>query len=177
MGLREEGGNNRGPLVELFLRGVEQPPGEPWCAAFVHHVGYWSHFDYAAERSAWPLPATASCYMLGAYARERGVLHEEPEEGDVFLLWNAKLARFAHTGVVVRVRGKGETPGGTQWFDCDTIEGNTDSGGSREGDGVMRRVRRFYPKAGDRFIRWSGLAQQASVGTAPDALPQSVRVA
>jgi hypothetical protein len=41
-----------------------------------------------------------------------------------------------------------------RWFDCDTIEGNTDAGGSREGDGVMRTVRRFYPRAGDRFIRW-----------------------
>jgi hypothetical protein len=164
VGVREEGGNNRGPMIELFLRGVKQPPGQPWCAAFVHHVGYWSHFDYGVERSSWPLPATASCYMLGANAKERGVLREEPEDGDVFLLWNAQLVRFAHTGVVARVREEGETPGKSAWFDCDTIEGNTDLGGSREGDGVMRRVRRFYPKAGDRFIRWADLDRRAVAG-------------
>src|SRR5919108_4036082 len=79
VGVREEGGNNRGPMIELFLRGVKQPPGEPWCAAFVHHVGYWSHFDYGAEQSRWPLPATASCYMLGEYARTKGILRDAPQ--------------------------------------------------------------------------------------------------
>jgi hypothetical protein len=172
VGVREEGGNNRGLMIERFLRGVKQPPGQPWCAAFVHHVGYWSHFDYASETSTWPLPSTASCYMLGAYAKQRGVLLEEPADGDVFLLWNARLARFAHTGIVARVREKGETPGGDAWFDCDTVEGNTDVGGSREGDGVMRRVRRFHPKVGDRFIRWAELA-----GKTLETLPKSVRVA
>jgi hypothetical protein len=156
---------------------VRQPPGQPWCAAFVHHVGYWSHFDYAAERSSWPLPATASCYMLGAFAKERGVLREAPAAGDVFLLWNVRLARFAHTGVVARLREEGKTPGGDPWFDCDTIEGNTDAGGSREGDGVMRRVRRFYPKVGDRFIRWAELDQRAVAGTAIETSPKPVRAA
>ncbi len=177
VGVREEGGNNRGRMIELFLNGVKQPPGQPWCAAFVHHVGYWSHFDYASETSTWPLPSTASCYMLGVYAKQRGVLREAPEDGDVFLLWNATLARFARTGVVARVRSDGETPRGDPWFDCDTIEGNTDAGGSREGDGVMRRVRRFYPKVGDRFIRWADLDQRALAGMALKTLPKSVRVA
>lgn len=157
VGVHEEGGNNRGQMIERFLRGVDQAPGQPWCAAFVHHVGYWSHFDYRSGTSSWPLPATASCYMLGQFAKQRGVLHEEPQDGDVFLLWNMKLVRFAHTGVVARVRGCGSTPGGGVWYDCDTIEGNTDIDGRREGDGVMRRVRRFHPKARDRFIRWADL--------------------
>src|SRR5919199_6538396 len=107
-------------MVELFLRGVQQPPGRPWCAAFVHHVGYWSHYDYDAGRSSWPLPPTASCFELGAYARARGVLREEPEIGDVFLQWNAELARFAHTGIVTRVREEGAAPGVGPWVDCDT---------------------------------------------------------
>src|SRR6185295_10541764 len=103
VGLREEGGDNRGRMVELFLRGVDQPPGQPWCAAFVHHVGYWSHFDYDAKRSSWPLPPTASCYLLGAWARDRRILYSQPREGDVFLLWSSQKARFHHTGVVVCV--------------------------------------------------------------------------
>jgi hypothetical protein len=166
VGLREEGGNNRGRMIELFLKGVKQPPGQPWCAAFVHHAGFWSHFDCESMTSSWPLPSTASCYALGVYARERGVLRDEPEVGDVFLLWKATLARFAHTGIVARVRGEGVTPGGGAWFDCDTIEGNTDSGEDCEGDAVMRRVRRFYPRPrlADQFIRWADLDRRCFAG-------------
>ena len=36
VGLGEEGGDNRGQMVELFLTEVGQPPGQPWCAAFVY---------------------------------------------------------------------------------------------------------------------------------------------
>jgi hypothetical protein len=72
------------------------------------------------------------------------------------------------------------TPAAAAWFECDTIEGNTDAGGSREGDGVMRRVRRFYPKAGDRFIRWADLDRRVIAGQALQALAKrstSARVA
>src|SRR5256885_2271808 len=85
-GLGEEGDNN-GQMVELFLREVRQPPGQPWCAAFVHHVGYWSHYDHRTKYSSWPLPATASCWQLGEFARDRKLLETEPQTGDVFLLY------------------------------------------------------------------------------------------
>jgi hypothetical protein len=115
--------------------------------------------------------------MLGEYARTRGILRSEPQDGDVFLLWNAKLGRFAHTGVVARIRGTGATTGTEPWFECDTIEGNTDAGGSREGDGVMRSVRRFYPKAGDRFVRWVELDRARLDGVSTTAGTKSVRTA
>ncbi len=164
VGLREEGGDNRGLMIELFLRGVKQPPGQPWCAAFVHHVGYWSHFDYKAAKSSWPLPATASCYLLGLFARHRGILRQAPRPGDVFLLWSPLHVRFAHTGIVAHVVEEGKTPGGNAWFDCETIEGNTNDDGGRDGWGVLRRKRRFYPAAGDRFIRWADLDGRGDTG-------------
>ena len=40
IGVSEQGGENRGRMVEHFLRGVSLPPGQPWCAACVHHVGH-----------------------------------------------------------------------------------------------------------------------------------------
>ena len=164
VGLKEQGGNNRGLMIELFLKGVKQPPGQPWCAAFVHHVGYWAHYDYDAERSTWPLPATASCYLLGQFARERNVLMEAPKDGDVFLLFSPMKARFAHTGIIANVRETGATPRGSVWYDCDTIEGNTTDEGKREGWGVLRRKRRFYPACGDRFIRWVDLDERWKAG-------------
>jgi hypothetical protein len=177
VGVHEQGGNNRGPMVELFLHEVKQPPGEPWCAAFVHHVGYWSHYDSETRRSSWPLPPTASCYELGVFAKKRGVLRDEPEVGDVFLLWKEKLGRFAHTGVIVHLRAHGETAGEGQWFECETIDGNTDADGSREGDGVLRRIRRFLPNRGDRFIRWADLDPWRLAGQLIAALETPTRAA
>jgi hypothetical protein len=160
-GLREENGNNRGLMVERFLTGVGQAAGQPWCAAFVYHVGFWSHFDFRSRTSSWPLPATASCWVLGDYANRRGVLTDEPMEGDVFLVWKPELARFAHAGIVARVRETGTSPAGFRWFDCDTVEGNSNEDGDRDANAVVRRVRRFHPQLGggrgDRFIRWVDL--------------------
>jgi hypothetical protein len=181
VGLSDEGGTNRGPMIDLFLREVNRRPGEPWCAAFVHHVGYWSHFASFVKRSSWPLPSTASCHALGEYAKARGVLLEEPHDGDVFLLWHAPITQFAHAGIVERVRDRGAMAGGTEWFDCDTIEGNSDAGDSRDGDGattgVVRRVRRFYPTAGDRFIRWADLDRRGLAGDPLATVRTSERVA
>lgn len=165
-GLQEEGGNNRGLMIERFLRGVGLEKGNPWCAAFVHHVGYWSHFDPRLGASSWPLPATASCYMLGDFARRERVLEKTPVDGDVFLLFRPTLGRFAHAGVIARVIEAGHTPAGSPWFDCHTIEGNSNEDGSREATSVVRIVRRFYPGVGDRFIRWPELDRRHQQGNA-----------
>jgi len=156
VGLGEEGRDNRGQMVELFLREVRQPAGEPWCAALVHHVGYWSHYDNASHGSTWPLPATASCFELGEFAREKGILVEQPAVGDVFLLRSSELKRFAHTGVVVGlVQSFGS--GDNTSYTCTTVEGNTNADGSRNGNMTLRKTRRFSIANGDRFVRWANL--------------------
>lgn len=82
------------------------PPGLPWCAAFVHHVGRSAHCDQLTRRSSWPLPATGSCEALARAARARGVLRDEPYVGDIFLLYNRLRRRFIHTGIVVGVQAE-----------------------------------------------------------------------
>jgi hypothetical protein len=184
VGVREEGGSNRGPMIEAFLRAVGKPAGSPWAAAFVHHVGYWSHFEPRVGMSSWPLPPTASCDTLAQHAKAQGVLCNEPNDGDIFLLWHAPTAEFAHTGIVMCVRARGMMEGGTRWVDCDTIEGNSDAGDGRAGraevTGVVRRVRRFYPppddrSAGDQFIRWVDLDDRSSAGDPIKAAVRFVR--
>ena len=179
IGLREEGGANRGLMIDLFLHEVGLTAGQPWCAAFVHHAGYWSHYDFAAGRSSWPLPATASCHTLGVFARAKGILREEPRAGDVFLLWSPSLARFAHTGVIANVQKIGTMPGVYPWSICDTVEGNTNVDGGREGTSVRRRIRRFDRL--DRFIRWADLESRDTtrdpVNPARPANPEYTRVA
>jgi hypothetical protein len=162
VGLGEDGDDNRGQMVELFLREVRQPPGQPWCAAFVHHVGYWSHYDHASLHSTWPLPATASCFELGEFARERGILLEQPAVGDVFLLRSKELRRFAHTGIVVELVQTYGT-GNIASYVCTTVEGNTNADGSRNGNTTLRKTRRFSIANGDRFIRWANVGADLKV--------------
>lgn len=161
VGLGEDGDDNRGQMVELFLREVRQPPGQPWCAAFVHHVGYWSHYDHVAGRSSWPLPATASCYELGEFARVRAILRKEPAVGDVFLSYSPAFRRFAHTGVVVAIEQSLRTAGDDTLHLCTTVEGNTSYDGSREGRLTLRKTRRFSVHRGDRFIHWPDITWPA----------------
>lgn len=160
IGLAEEGGDNHGQMIERFLAAVHQPPGEPWCAAFVYHVGYYSHYNHVSRISSWPLPATASCYELGLFAERKGVLTHWPEVGDVFLKYNRKLGRFAHTGIVVGV-DEGDPLEDVGVHVCTTIEGNTNDDGSRNGTATLRKVRRFVEADGDRFIRWVKLDRRA----------------
>ena len=155
VGFTEQGGDNRGQVVERMLAQVHQPPGQPWCAAFVYHVGFHSHFDSTTGSSAWPLPATASCEVLARHAAERGVLRDQPLLGDVFLLYSPRLGRFAHTGIVVSVEQP--RPGVRDVHVCLTIEGNTNEDGSRDGFATLRKVRTFREADGHKFIRWTGL--------------------
>ena len=159
VGLGEEGGDNRGQMVELFLREVGQPAGQPWCAAFVFHVGYWSHYDFRVRQSSWPLPPTASCWQLGHFARRHGLFVDQAQMGDVFLKYSPELRRFVHTGVVVEVD---ENVDSDDISICTTIEGNTNDDGSPNGFTTLRKVRTFSAKRGDGFIRWADIALRAA---------------
>jgi hypothetical protein len=161
VGMGEEGGDNRGQVVERFLEGVHLAPGLPWCAAFVHHVGHASHFDQVSQRSSWPLPATGSCEALARVARAAGVLRDEPHVGDVFLLHSVALRRFAHTGIVVGVEQE-ESVDQRDVHVCVTIEGNTNDDGSRDGRMTLRKVRTFREADGHRFIRWADMPLKQS---------------
>ncbi len=133
VGVRETG-TNRGREVEAYLASVDNPPGAPWCAAFIH---------YCIERAV-PKPTpwvrTAYCPTIAAWADDLEILCPEPVAGDAFLLYSAGRAR--HTGFVVEVTG-------TSFRTC---EGNTNTGGSAEGVGVFRRTRNIGPSL--RYVRW-----------------------
>lgn len=149
-------------LVDLFLREVRQPPGQPWSAAFVHHVGFWSHYDHRIARSTWPLPATASCLELGEFARVRGALKREPSVGDVFLEYTPALKRFIHAGIIVSLDGARATPHGDTRFVCTTVEGRANAVNPRESRIALVRARHFSSIGGDRFIRWADLELRAA---------------
>lgn len=134
VGVKEEGGNNRGPRVAEYLASVGLGVGEPWCAAFIAFC-----FTKAAgSQCGWPM--TADTWTIRDWAKANGCLHESPEAGDVFLIYNS--AGPTHTGFVASVQGE------YVW----TIEGNTGGGSDTDGDGVHHKKRLI---SGMRFVRWA----------------------
>ncbi len=118
LGVRELSGRNDGARVEVYLRHVGLKKGYAWCAAFVS----WVHGQagYAKPKSAWSpdlFPASKRC------------LSAQP--GAVLGIYIPALKRIAHVGLVTGIR--------QDWVE--SIEGNTNAAGSREGDGVYRRFR------------------------------------
>jgi hypothetical protein len=128
IGVHEQGGPNRGPEVDDYLRTVGLDPAHasyPWCVAFVH----WSFQRAANEaRVTNPFPRTASVFR----AWERGKKHwaSEPMHGAVFVL-DHNDGVHGHMGFVVGVGDKLLA----------TVEGNTNAWGGREGNCVALRTR------------------------------------
>lgn len=143
--VREDGTDNHGEMIKLFLKKCGLPEGYPWCAAFVSYAGHFGLWDGETGKSAWKVPITAGCAVLGNYGKTHDLLHKQPVRGDIFLVYFEKLKRFGHTGYILSTYSDGT---------CLTVEGNTNNDGSRNGWGVFIRRRRFDANRGDRFLRW-----------------------
>lgn len=129
---REIGGQNSGPWVRYYTRGNEGA-AFPWCAAFVTSVLRQAADIFGVKT---PVPYTLSCDLLAANAKKTGIFVPNKGakgaigEGSIFL--NIRKARdWDHTGLVI----------GTNEDSIETIEGNTNDDGSREGYEVCRRFR------------------------------------
>jgi hypothetical protein len=132
-------GSNRGKEVDAYLALTGLDGGYPWCAAFVAWCGV------EAFGTKWPLPRTADCDQLLFFARKNGILRNTPQPGDVFLCL-ATHNDATHTGFVVDVNEGGAS--------VSTIEGNSNSDGSREGFEVASRPRRAVDPVGQRVVRF-----------------------
>lgn len=139
VGLRELLGN-RGPLVRVLCNGQEGPAWA-WCAGFVRQVTRQACAAWSVATPAW-LSLRVTELARGAQRAEAFIPERDARgtvrAGDLFLVRHA--GRWTHTGLVVAAE-----PGGVR-----TIEGNTNRGGSRDGDSVRASVR---PWAGLDFAR------------------------
>ena len=135
VGVREKGGNNKGPRVQEYQAATSIPgTGWPWCAAFI----CWCVREAVrvAGPVTWELPKTALAYGFSGWAKGQGLdLKYRPaakdlEAGDIISFRN-----FSHVALVEK------KPTGKF---VHTIEGNTDAKGSRDGKthgGVWRKRR------------------------------------
>lgn len=146
--VREVGGANRGERVEQYQRTVGLRPGDPWCAAFVAWCIMQSRD--LTKAPAWCSGSAITTWQRGS-KRAGAAQRVTPLDAEFRkrvapgFVWvratderSAKLARAGgwvkgHTGIVVAVDDAG----------FHTVEGNTNSAGSREGDGVYRKLHRW----------------------------------
>ena len=152
-------------LAKQFLGELDHTaPAGRWNAAFIHHAGYWSHFEHHIGRSAWPLPPALDCHELGAFAEANGVLSAgKPEFGEVFLLWSPLRKRFLHTGIILAAEplGAGTGAAEAERYECHTMEGNITHTGCVGGSRLARVRRILSPARHDRTIRWMDLEPRA----------------
>ena len=104
--------------------------GQAWCAMFVSWVGAHSGVSLPRINSNRGFAAVVSAR---SFARKNNLLTKTPRVGSVFFIIgrNGK----GHTGFVESINWARRT--------ITTVEGNTNAGGSRNGDGVYRRTRKI----------------------------------
>ena len=138
---------NTGPWVRAYMDGHEGTDWF-WCMGFVQSI-----IDQAASLQGKNfktlMPLTYSCDTVGTTGLQKGLLsrhtavRNDPslvKPGDIFLLQKTPND-WIHTGIIIAV--------GADTFE--TIEGNTNSGGSSNGNAVLKRVRNFRQSKLDVF--------------------------
>lgn len=128
LGVRELTGKNDGLQVEAYLKTVGLGKGYAWCAAFV---------KWCLIRAN--IPNNLNAMALSAHNKSNLVYYKKrfykpSQPGDVFTLYYARLGRIGHTGFVDRQINSSI---------YESVEGNTNEAGSREGDGVYRKKRSY----------------------------------
>lgn len=148
LGQREKPmGSNRGPMIDQYLAAVGLNPGYAWCQAFV----YWCYLQ-AAEQLNISNPVVRTAGVLNCWnktaiqfkltkieaLKDTSLIHP----GCQFILNYGK--GMGHTGIVERVKGQ----------TIYTVEGNSNSDGSREGYAVVRQKRNINSALLAGFIKY-----------------------
>jgi hypothetical protein len=132
---REVGGANAGPWVRMYMKGNDGSQWL-WCAGF---VAFCMHQAGEALMHPMPMGTSFSCDNLANFAKDSGLFPSErdatPDQipaGSIFLRRSDPMD-WTHTGIV------------TQAFEnhYETIEGNTNDDGQREGYEVCARRRGY----------------------------------
>lgn len=142
---REVGGDNRGPWIRLYGRGIDQSRVEffPWCQAFASHVWLKAAREVGVDLP-FPLATSAgavSYYVPWVVGAAKGADRFRPGAGNpavppgsMFFVPGAINDRpsHVHVGLVTEDRGDAVV----------TIEGNTNRDGSANGYEVAQHYRR-----------------------------------
>lgn len=141
IGIKEQGGDNAGQIVEMFQATVNaHPSGEAWCVAFAEFClkqvdDLWDFMNDSSNPRSSLIKTESAMQMWNNSPQE---CRQDIEPGCV-VIWqhynaNGDPTGLGHAGVVMAILD------GTKFM---SVEGNTNdgSGVTREGDGVYLRQR------------------------------------
>ena len=129
-GIREEGGNNKGPMVQLIQKTIGSANREAWCMSFVQTMIAYAEVKTGVKS---PLMASEHCMTTWNKTPKTSRVKIAPLPGAV-IIWQHGKGPAGHTGLVIGADEKIML----------TIEGNTEAGLNakgeveREGGGIYR---------------------------------------
>lgn len=143
IGVKEEGGNNKGPMIVEYQKATWLKPGPwPWCAAFVDWVIMKTltskdvmnelGLKNATQAKNWR-PRTAAAWDFDKWSTSKGFTilteNDKAKVGDIVTF------DFSHVGIIIEDQSDDYII---------TVEGNTNVKGERDsvsGDGVWQKRR------------------------------------
>ena len=131
VGVKEVGGDNKGPEVEMFQKSVNGiAVGQSWCMDFMQYC-----IKAVEKEFSLTSPIFRSEHVLTVWNKSPVSMRSTAPEVGYLMFWQHVGTSNGHVGVVTRVGPKAGV--------VSTIEGNTGDGEGvvREGDGVYRRLR------------------------------------
>ncbi|QMV69740.1 CHAP domain-containing protein [Sphingobacterium paramultivorum] len=98
-GVREMGGDNKGPEISKYLAYVGLGDGHEWCAAFASWC--YGQAGRSMPRNAWSpaLFPKARCYT------KEQLLKGDVRQADLFAIYSSQLKRIHHVGLVKAIDG------------------------------------------------------------------------
>lgn len=138
IGIEEVDGTNCGPRVDDYKACTNLPPHEswPWCAAFICFcVKTAMEATGIKETAGFKRPKTAGAWDLENWSRRQDntTSTKKPHGGDI-QAGDIVVFTFSHVGIAISAPKNGFV---------ETIEGNSDLQGSREGGAVGRHTRKL----------------------------------
>lgn len=137
IGVEEVDGTNCGPRVNEYKAATNLPPREsfPWCAAFICWcVKEALRITGIRETATFKRPTTAGAWDFERWslAQDNSTHTKKPPQRDI-KAGDIVAFTFSHIGIA--------TSGVDSNGYVNTVEGNTDAAGSREGGGVFAKKR------------------------------------
>ena len=139
VGVEEIGGTNCGPRVNEYKAATWLPPDQswPWCAAFIDWLVMRAMEEEESGRKfTFERPRTAGAWDLENWSmKQDGSTWTKlnPQAGDI-APGDIVIFTFSHVGLAVGTPTKGMV---------ETVEGNSNAQGSREGGGVWKQTRKL----------------------------------
>jgi hypothetical protein len=137
VGVEEIGGTNCGPRVNEYKAATWLPPDQPWpwCAAFIDWLVMRAMAE-SGQKYTFERPRTAGAWDLENWSmKQDGSTWTKlnPQASDI-APGDIVIFTFSHVGLAIDSPAKGMVQ---------TVEGNSNAQGSREGGGVWKQTRKL----------------------------------